>query len=106
MKLLSILRLDFSHLNEYKFQHNFNHIVNPISSCGKEPETTVHYVLRFGLYSIYRLELLNDIRALNESLKNFFLVFFLTKYLVFDIFYMYVMLNLCAEFISSGICLM
>ena len=40
-------------------------------SCGKEPETTLHYVFCCELYSIYRLELLHDIRALNESLKNF-----------------------------------
>ena len=35
--------------------------------CGKEPETTLHYFLPS---SIYRLELLNDICALNYSLKN------------------------------------
>ena len=39
-------------------------------SCGKEPETTLHYLLRCDLYSIYRLELLNDVCALNGSLKN------------------------------------
>ena len=39
-------------------------------SCGKEPETTLHYLLRCDFYSIYRLELLNDICALNHSLKN------------------------------------
>ena len=33
-------------------------------------ETTLHYLLRCDLYSIYRLELLNDICALNELLKN------------------------------------
>ena len=37
---------------------------------GKEPETTLHYLLRCDFYSIYRLELLNDICALNHSLKN------------------------------------
>ena len=40
-------------------------------SCGKELETTLQYLLGCDLYSIYRLELLNDICALNESLKNF-----------------------------------
>ena len=39
-------------------------------SCGKEPETTLHYLVRCDLYSIYRLELFNDICALNEPLKN------------------------------------
>ena len=39
-------------------------------SCGKEPETTLHYLLLSDFYSIYRLELLNNIFALNHSLKN------------------------------------
>ena len=39
-------------------------------SCCKEPETTLHNTLRCNFYSIYRLELLNDICALNHSLKN------------------------------------
>ena len=40
-------------------------------SCGIEPERTLYYLFRCDLYSVYRLELLNDIFALNESLKNF-----------------------------------
>ena len=70
LKLLTRLRLNFSHLNEHKFRHNFNDTINPMCSCGKEPETTLHYLLRCDFYSIYRLELLNDICALNHSLKN------------------------------------
>ena len=70
VKLLTRLRLDCSHLNKHKFRHNFNGIINPMCSCGKETETTLHYLLPCDLYSIYRLEFLNDIRALNESLKN------------------------------------
>ena len=70
LKLLTRLRLNFSHLNEHKFRHNFNDTINPMCSCGKEPETTLHYLLRCDFHSIYRLELLNDICALNHSLKN------------------------------------
>ena len=64
------LRLNFSHENEHKFQHNFNNTINPMCPCGKEPETTLHYLSHSNFYSIYRLELLNDICALNHSLKN------------------------------------
>ena len=71
VKLLSRLRLDFSHLNEHRFQHNFNDIINPMCSCGKEPETTFHYLLHCDLYSIYRLELRTDICVFSESLNNF-----------------------------------
>ena len=70
LKLLTRLRLNFSHLNEYKFRHNFDDTISRKCSCGKEPETTVHYLLRCDLNSIYGLELLNDICALNHSLKN------------------------------------
>ena len=70
VKLLTRFRLDFSNLHEHKFWHIFNDIFNPMCSWGKEPETTLHYLLRCDLYSIYRIELLIDICALNESLKN------------------------------------
>ena len=70
VKLLTCLRLDFSHLNEHKFRHNFNDIINPKCFCGKEPETTLHYLLRCNIYSIYRLQLLNSTCALDGSLKN------------------------------------
>ena len=46
-------------------------------SCGKTPEITFHYLLRCDLYPIYRQKLLNDICALNESLKNFSEEYFL-----------------------------
>ena len=39
-------------------------------SCRKEPETTLHYLLHSDFYSIYRIELLNDICALTNFLKN------------------------------------
>ena len=70
LELLTRLRLNFSHLNEHKLRHNFNYTINPMCSCGKESETTLHYLLRCEFYSIYRLELLNDICVLSHSLKN------------------------------------
>ena len=70
IKLLNRLRLHFSHLNEHKFQHNFRATIDPMCRCGLEPETTLHYLLRCNLYSDLRTELLNDIRALNSTLKN------------------------------------
>ena len=75
VKLLTRLRLDFIHLNEHKFRHSFNDVINPMCSCGKESETTQHYLLCSDFYFtfwslIYRLELVNDIYTLNGSLKN------------------------------------
>ena len=71
IKLLSRPRLNLSHLNEYKFRHNFKDTVDPMCTCGREPETTLHYLLRCNLYSTQRLELLNNVCTLNPSLKNY-----------------------------------
>ena len=61
LKLLTRLRLNFSHLNEHKFRHNFKDTINPICSCVFESETADHYRLRCKLYTDLRLDLLNDI---------------------------------------------
>ena len=65
------LRLNFSHLNEDKFRHNFNDTVDPMCICGPEPETALHYFLHCNLYSTQRLEILNNACILNPSLKNY-----------------------------------
>ena len=70
IKLLTLLRLNFSHLNEHKFWHNFKDTNNPICSCGFDSETTDHYLLRCKVYTDLRLDLLKDIYTLNQSLKN------------------------------------
>ena len=40
VKLLTRLRLNFSHLNEHKFRHGFNDTLNPLCACGNDIETT------------------------------------------------------------------
>ena len=45
-KLLTKLRLKFSHLNEHKFRHNFKDIKVAMCGCGSETETTEHFFLR------------------------------------------------------------
>ena len=39
IKLLTRLRLKFSHLDGHKFRHNIEDVVNPTCNCGSEPET-------------------------------------------------------------------
>ena len=70
-KLLSRLRLNFSHLNEHKFRHNFNDTVDPTCTCVYEPEATLHYLLCCNLYTTQRLELLDNVCILNPSLKSY-----------------------------------
>ena len=40
--------------------------------CGFEPETTDHYLLRCKLYTDLRLNLLNNIYTINQSLNFFY----------------------------------
>ena len=54
IKLLNRLRLHFSHLNEHNFWQNFRATIDPMCSCGLEPETTLHYTLCYNLYSDFR----------------------------------------------------
>ena len=70
IKVINRLILHFSHLNEHKFWHNFRATIDPMCDCGLEPETTLHYLLRCNLYSDLRTELINEICALNPTLKN------------------------------------
>ena len=71
VKLLTCLRLNFSHLNEHKFRHNFKDTINPMCSCGSDIESTMHFLLRCQNYSSSRLELLNSIYALRAVLKQY-----------------------------------
>ena len=70
VKLLSRLRLQFSHLNEHKFRHGFNDSVDPMCPCGSEVETTEHFFLRCQCFSIQRSELFNNLRNLDPSFSK------------------------------------
>ena len=51
VKLLTRLRLGLYHLREYKFKHSFQDTLNSLCSCGKEVETTFHYLVSCPNYS-------------------------------------------------------
>ena len=80
VKLLTRLRLQFSHLNEHKFRHGFSDTINPMCACGTEIETTEHFLLRCQFYSTQRLELFEKLEKvepnfLSLSAKNQFLFY-------------------------------
>ena len=70
VKYLNRLRLNFSHLNEYKFYHNFRDTVNPLCCCNAETETTSHYILRCHLFSEQRTRLLENLKNLDNTLLS------------------------------------
>ena len=45
IRLITRFRVGLSLLREHKFKHNFQDILNPICNCGKDIETTSHYLL-------------------------------------------------------------
>ena len=63
IKLITRLKLGFSHLREHKFRYNFQENVNPIYSCGENIETSIHFLLHCPNY-------LNKIMTLLNNLQN------------------------------------
>ena len=51
LKLLTRLRLGFSHLNENRFRHKFQDCMNPLCSCSLDIEDTSHYLLHYHHFS-------------------------------------------------------
>ena len=70
MKLLTRLRLNFSHLNEHKFRHNFNDMINTMCNCAAATETAIHYLLRCRPYSVQRADLIGGVYKLDTTLQN------------------------------------
>ena len=70
VKLLSRLRLNFSHLNEHKVRHGFKDGTNCMCDCDSATETTLHFLLQCQEYQTIRLEPLNGIYNLDPKIKE------------------------------------
>ena len=70
VKLLTGLRLQFSHLNGHKFRHGFSDTVNPMCACGTKIETTEKFFLRCHLYNTQRLELFESLKKVDPNLNE------------------------------------
>ena len=71
VKLLSRIRLDFSHLNEHKFRHNFKECASPMYGCGLAIKLTEHFFLRGHFYHVERSELLNSLYDIDLAINEF-----------------------------------
>ena len=69
-KLLTRLRLGFSHLREHKFRHGFRDILNPLCPCSIETETTAHYFLRCHFYNANRSSLMDELNEIDISFST------------------------------------
>ena len=71
IRLLTRLRLGLSHLNEHRFNHNFDNCINPLCTCTLETESTTRFFLHCYFYSNIRKILLVDLHVININIKNF-----------------------------------
>ena len=70
IKLLTRLRLGFSHLSEHKFRHNFADSLNPLCSCSWETESTLHFFLRCQNYTTFRRALTTNLKNINDTIMS------------------------------------
>ena len=68
LKLLTKLRLSFSHLRYHKFKYNSLDSINPLCSCGSDVETTLHFFLYYANFMEWRNTLLSKISEINSEL--------------------------------------
>ena len=71
LKLLTRLRLGFSHLNEHKFRHNFQDCLNPLCSCSLNTEDTLHYLLHCHHFSHHRIDLINSVKSVSNDFESY-----------------------------------
>ena len=70
LKLLTRLRLGLSHLNQHKFNHNFQDCLNPLCSCSLEVESVSHFFLHCHYYSNIDPTFLNELQSIDINLLN------------------------------------
>ena len=68
LKLLTRLRLGFSHLRYHKFRHNFQGCINPLCACSLEIETKTHFLFHCLLFESARQSFLINIKKIDENI--------------------------------------
>ena len=64
------LLLGLSHLRSHKFKHSFSDYLDEICMCGKDIESTNHFLLQCSLLLKQMQDLLNKIREIDNSLSD------------------------------------
>ena len=71
IKLLTRLRVGFSHLNEHRFRHNMENCMNPLCACSLEIENDIHYLLHCHLFNHLRIDLMNSVKSVCENFMTY-----------------------------------
>ena len=70
IKLLTRLRLGFSHFSKHKFRHNFADSLNTLCSCSLETQSTLHFFLGCQNYATLRRALITDVKNINDAIMS------------------------------------
>ena len=70
IKLLTRLRLGFSHLFEHKFRHKFADLPSLLCSCSLETESTRRFFLHYQNYTTLRTVLITDLKDINDVIMS------------------------------------
>ena len=70
LKLLTTLRLELSHLNQYRFNHNFENCFNWLCTCSLEVESTTHFFLRCHHFNAVHITLNNSLKAIDKGIPK------------------------------------
>ena len=70
LKLLTGLRLGLSHLNEHRFNHNFEGSINPSCTCSLEVERTSYFFLYCHHYNSVKDITFNKLSEVDVNLPN------------------------------------
>ena len=71
IKLLTILRLGLSHLNEHRLRHNFQDCLNPLCSFSLEVESNIHFFLHCQHFIQSCQTLLDSVNKIVNDISNF-----------------------------------
>ena len=70
LKLLTRLRLGLSHLNEHRFNHNFESCLNPLCTCSLEVESTTHFFLHCHHFNAICITLNNSLKGIDKGIPK------------------------------------
>ena len=70
LKLLTRPRFGLSHLNEHRFNHNFESCLNPLCTCSLEVESITHFFLNCHHFNIVRITLNNSLKGIDKDIPK------------------------------------
>ena len=70
IKFLKRLRLELNHLNEHRFNHEFQNCTNLKCICSSENESTTHFFLHCHFYILIRATLFDKLKETVNNLQE------------------------------------